>query len=69
MEVLRNEVEFFEGALHDDPDRLRAAVQERIDATPGEREPRGARRARQVPGSEPHRRLAWIDRRGSGLRR
>ena len=46
-EVLRNEVErvnpgyeveFFEGALHDHPDRLRATVQERIDATPGERE-------------------------------
>ncbi|MCX6372918.1 MAG: DUF1638 domain-containing protein [Actinobacteria bacterium] len=46
-EVLRNEVErvnpgyeveFFEGALHDYPDRLRAAVQERIDATPGERD-------------------------------
>jgi hypothetical protein len=46
-EVLRNEVErvnpgyeveFFEGALHDHPDRLRAAVQERILATPGERD-------------------------------
>jgi hypothetical protein len=46
-EVLRNEVErvnpgyeveFFEGALHDYPDRLRAGVQERIDATPGERD-------------------------------
>jgi len=69
MEVLRNEVEFFEGALHDDPDRLRAAVQERIDATPGEREPRGARRARQVPGSEPDRRLARIGDRRRGLRR
>ena len=43
-EVLRNEVErvnpgyeveFFEGALHDYPDKLRTAVQERIDATPG----------------------------------
>ena len=32
------EVEFFDGALHDYPDRLRAAVQERIDATPGERD-------------------------------
>jgi hypothetical protein len=46
-EVLRNEVEavnpgyeveFFEGALHDHPDKLRAAVQERIAATAGERE-------------------------------
>ena len=46
-EVLRNEVErvnpgyevdFFEGALHDYPDRMRVAIQERIDATPGERE-------------------------------
>jgi hypothetical protein len=46
-EVLRNEVEsvnpgyeveFFEGALHNYPDRLRAAVQERIDATPGARD-------------------------------
>ncbi len=46
-EVLRNEVErvnpgheveFFEGALHDYPDRMRAAIQERIGATPGERE-------------------------------
>jgi hypothetical protein len=46
-EVLRNEVErvnpgyeveFFEGALHDYPDKLRAAVQERISATPGERD-------------------------------
>jgi hypothetical protein len=46
-EVLRNEVEsvnpgyeaeFFEGALHDYPDRLRASVQERISATPGERD-------------------------------
>ena len=46
-EVLRNEVErvnpgyeveFFEGALHDYPDKLRAAVQERIEATPGERD-------------------------------
>jgi len=46
-EVLRNEVErvnpgyeveFFEGALHDYPDRLRVAVQERIDATPGKRD-------------------------------
>ena len=46
-EVLRNEVErvnpgyeveFFEGALHDYPDRLRSAVQERIDATPGARD-------------------------------
>jgi hypothetical protein len=46
-EVLRNEVEavnpgyeleFFEGALHDHPDKLRAEVQERIAATPGERD-------------------------------
>jgi hypothetical protein len=46
-EVLRNEVErvnpgyevdFFEGALHDYPDRMRVAIQERIDATPGARE-------------------------------
>ena len=46
-EVLRNEVErvnpgyevdFFEGALHDYPDRMRVAIQERIEATPGERE-------------------------------
>jgi hypothetical protein len=46
-EVLRNEIErvnpgyeieFFEGALHDYPDRLRAAVQERISATPGARD-------------------------------
>jgi hypothetical protein len=46
-EVLRNEVEkvnpgyevdFFEGALHDYPDKMRAAIQERIDATPGEHE-------------------------------
>ena len=50
-EVLRNEieavlerdgrdleVEFVDGALHDYPDRLRAALQERIDATPGERD-------------------------------
>lgn len=45
-EVLRNEVErvnpgfeaeFFEGALHDHPDKLRATLQERISATPGER--------------------------------
>jgi len=42
-EVLRNEVErvnpgyeveFFEGALHDYPDRMRAAVQERIERLP-----------------------------------
>jgi hypothetical protein len=32
------EIEFVPGALHDYPDRLRAALQERIDATPGERE-------------------------------
>jgi hypothetical protein len=31
------EVELCEGLLHDYPDRLRATVQERIDATPGER--------------------------------
>jgi hypothetical protein len=46
-EVLRNEVEcvnpgyevdFFEGALHDYPDRMRAAIQQRIDDTEGERE-------------------------------
>jgi hypothetical protein len=46
-EVLRNEIErvnpgleieFIDGALHDYPDRLRAALQEKIDATPGERE-------------------------------
>ena len=46
-EVLRNEVErvnpgyevdFIEGALHDYPDRMRVAIQERIEATPGERE-------------------------------
>jgi hypothetical protein len=46
-EVLRNEVErvnpgyevdFFEGALHDYPDRMRVAIQDRIEATPGERE-------------------------------
>ncbi len=46
-EVLRNEIEcvnpgleieFIDGALHDYPDRLRAALQERIDATSGERE-------------------------------
>jgi hypothetical protein len=46
-EVLRNEVErvnpgyeieFFEGALHDYPERLRAAVQQRISATPGKRD-------------------------------
>jgi len=46
-EVLRNEVErvnpgyeveFFEGALHDYPDKLRAAVQERISATAGARD-------------------------------
>lgn len=45
-EVLRNEVEyvnpgfeaeFYEGALHDYPDKLRATLQERISATPGER--------------------------------
>jgi len=48
-EVLRNEiecvlerdgrdleVEFVDGALHDYPDRLRSALQERIDGTPGE---------------------------------
>ena len=48
-EVLRNEieavlerdgreldVEFVDGALHDYPDRLRAALQERIDGTPGD---------------------------------
>jgi Protein of unknown function (DUF1638) len=48
-EVLRNEieavvardgrgleVEFVDGALHDYPDRLRAALQGRIDATPGD---------------------------------
>ena len=43
-EVLRNEVErvnpgyevdFFEGALHDYPDRMRVAIQQRIDDTPG----------------------------------
>lgn len=32
------EIEFIDGALHDFPDRLRAALQEKIDATPGERE-------------------------------
>ncbi|HET6496415.1 MAG TPA: DUF1638 domain-containing protein [Thermoleophilia bacterium] len=32
------EIEFIDGALHDYPDRLRAALQEKIDATPGERE-------------------------------
>lgn len=32
------EVEFVEGALHDYPDRLRAALQERIDATEGARD-------------------------------
>ena len=50
-EVLRNEIEsvsgslapgaeieFVDGALHDYPAKLRAALQERIDATPGERE-------------------------------
>jgi hypothetical protein len=46
-EVLRNEIEcvnpaydieFIDGALHDYPDRMRAALQERIDATPGERQ-------------------------------
>ncbi len=46
-EVLRNEVEcvnpgyeveFFEGALHDHPDKLRTTVQERIAATPGARD-------------------------------
>ena len=31
------EVELCEGLLHDYPDKLRATVQERIDATPGER--------------------------------
>jgi len=49
-EVLRNEIEcvlagsgrdidleFVDGALHDYPDKLRAELQERIDATPGER--------------------------------
>jgi len=45
-EVLRNEIEcvnpgyeieFVDGALHDYPDRMRATLQERIDATPGER--------------------------------
>lgn len=45
-EVLRDEIErvapeheihFIEGALHDYPDRMRAALQERIDAVPGER--------------------------------
>ena len=48
-EVLRNEIEavvehdgrglevdFVDGALHDYPDKLRAALQERIDATPGD---------------------------------
>jgi hypothetical protein len=44
-EVLRDEIErvnpgyaidFVEGALHDYPDRLRARLQERIDATPGD---------------------------------
>jgi Protein of unknown function (DUF1638) len=30
------EVEFVDGALHDYPDRLRAALQERIDGTPGD---------------------------------
>lgn len=46
-EVLRNEIEcvnpdleieFIDGALHDYPAKLRAALQQRIDATPGERE-------------------------------
>jgi len=50
-EVLRNEIEtvlerdgrdleieFVDGALHDYPDRLRSALQERIDATPGVRD-------------------------------
>jgi len=50
-EVLRNEIEhvlardgreleieFVDGALHDYPDKLRSALQERIDGTPGERE-------------------------------
>lgn len=50
-EVLRNEIEsvighvapgaridFVEGALHDYPDRLRVALQEQIDATPGDGE-------------------------------
>jgi hypothetical protein len=46
-EVLRDEIErvnpgyeceFFPGALHDYPDKLRAAIQEKIDATPGARE-------------------------------
>jgi hypothetical protein len=32
------EIEFIDGALHDYPDRLRAALQKKIDATPGERE-------------------------------
>jgi len=48
-EVLRNEIEcvlerdgrgleieFVDGALHDYPDRLRSALQERIDSTPGD---------------------------------
>ena len=44
-EVLRDEIEhvnpgyeidFVEGALHDYPDKLRARLQERIDATPGD---------------------------------
>jgi hypothetical protein len=50
-EVLRNElelvlardgrdleIEFVDGALHDYPDKLRSALQERIDGTPGERD-------------------------------
>ncbi|MFA4965343.1 MAG: DUF1638 domain-containing protein [Thermoleophilia bacterium] len=46
-EVLRNEIEavnpgheieFIDGALHDYPEKLRAALQGRISATPGERE-------------------------------
>jgi len=46
-EVLRNEVEcvnpgyevdFFEGALHNYPDKMRAAIQQRIDDTAGEHE-------------------------------
>lgn len=46
-EVLRNEIEcvnpgleieFIDGALHDYPAKLSAALQQRIDATPGERE-------------------------------
>ena len=67
-EVLRNEVEkvnpgyevdFFEGALHDYPDRMRAAIQERIDATEGEREHppllRPLQQRRHRPQAGPHR--------------